>query len=170
MHGHQHAAVAAVADLERETSWGQWPLALRTEDPQLARGCGARQTHGGGVVRRTARDLGLSCRTARVIRDELHLCSRAAPTVASIVAVARNRPTCLTAPLLRVRLDENATIHVDSDDLDHGAGTERSLEAVVHPGRRPRRDGPEQCGTDRVLVEGERYRVDPMRDPPDPTF
>ena len=119
-------------------------------------------------VRRTPREVRLACCSARVVGDELHLCSRAPTARTPVVAVAGDPPAGFAPPLLRERLDENAAIHVESDDLDGRAGPQfsQSVRRRCSCGVHGRARG-DQRGADAVLVERGRDRVDPVGDAPD---
>ena len=90
-------------------------MADRAEEAQLACRRGAGEPHGDGMVGRgTPRQYGSRDRAAGVVRDELHLGHGATHRTDTPSDRDTADPAAgLAPPLLRERLDEDSSVHVE---------------------------------------------------------
>jgi hypothetical protein len=117
-------------------------------------------------MRPTSWDEWLLRRPARVIRDELHLRSRATTTRTSILAIPPDPVTRLASPLTWERLDRNPAFHSEADDLDSSARTQLGGHSVIAACGGPWSTRCDHRRANRVLVEWNLYRVVPFGDAP----
>ena len=168
VHGQRHPTSAAVARLVGEAAWRQGRAALRAEEPQLPRGRRARQADRDRVVGPAPRELRLvamhrRCGTRRTasVRASLPPHGHRSSRLRVMVPHVLHRHCCGN------ELDEHPAVHVETARprpwCERAAPRSRpsSIPVAVHGAIDP------SSGSHRVLVEGYRDRVEPVRNPPD---